>query len=205
MPRWLKTVLLAAGLFIGAALLAGPVLVIRRRRRQAAARAARLRAAGSGQGPVCGRLAAEKARILVADYDRLVVTCSTRDATVYVLRPPGEDPRAVLRVARLVLPEDSYGELAGRLGMYARWPIVHACYDRLVVTRSTRDGTVYVLRPPGEDPEAVLRVARLVLPEDSYGELAGQLGVPASWPAEIKVPAQAGREQAPLPAPGPPG
>jgi len=53
-----------------------------------------------------------------------------------------------------------------------------------VVTHSTRDGAVCVLRPPGEDPKAVLRVARLVLPEDPYGELADQLGVPASWPME---------------------
>jgi LysM repeat protein len=182
MPQWLKTMLLAAGLFIGAAFLAGPVLVFRRRRRQAAARAAGLRTAG--QGPGSGRLAAEKARIVLADYDRLVVTCSTRDDTICVLRPPGEDPKAILRVARLVLPEGPYVELAVRLGMFARWPIVHAYHDRLVVTRSTRDDTVCVLRPPGEDPEAVLRVARLVLPQDSYGELAEQLGMPAGWPAE---------------------
>ena len=44
MPSWLKTVLLAAGLLIGAAFVAEPVLAVRRRR--AAARAAR--AAGSG-------------------------------------------------------------------------------------------------------------------------------------------------------------
>ena len=48
MPQWLKTMLLAAGLLIGAAFLAEPVLVLRRRRRQAAARAAGLRSAGSG-------------------------------------------------------------------------------------------------------------------------------------------------------------
>ena len=57
--------------------------------------------------------------------------------------------------------------------------IILADHDRLVVTRSERDGTVYVLRPPGEDPQAILRVARLVLPEGPYGELARQLGVPA--------------------------
>jgi LysM repeat protein len=192
MPQWLKTMLLAVGLFIGAAFFAEPVLVIRRRRRQAAARAAGLRTAGPGQGPGSGRLAAEKARIVLADYDRLVVTHSTRDGTVCVLRPPGEDPRAILRVARLVLPEDLYGELAGQLGMYARWPIVLAPHDRLVVTRSARDDTVCVLWPPGEDPEAILRAARLVLPEDSYGELADQLGVPASWPVEQGCPVPSG-------------
>jgi len=52
------------------------------------------------------------------------------------------------------------------------------------VTRSRRDGTVYVLRPPGADPRAILRVARLVVPESRYGELAEALGVPASWPME---------------------
>jgi hypothetical protein len=57
-----------------------------------------------------------------------------------------------------------------------------ADYDRLVVTRCQRDGTVYVLRPPGADPREILRVARLVLPEGSYGELADQLGIPAGLP-----------------------
>ncbi len=181
MPRWLKTVLEAAGLLIGAAFLAEPVLVLRRRRRQAAAR---LRPVAPGEGAGPGRLAAEKARVVVADYDRAVVTHCTRDGTVYVLRPPGEDPKAILRAARLVLPEDLYRKLAGQLGLPASWPIVLADYDRLVVTHCTRDGTVYVLRPPGEDPKAILRAARLVLPEGPYGELAEQLGVPAGWPAE---------------------
>ena len=31
---------------------------------------------------------------------------------------------------------------------------------------------------------AILRVARLVLPEGPYGELAKQLRVPASWPMQ---------------------
>jgi hypothetical protein len=63
------------------------------------------------------------------------------------------------------------------------WPrrarIILADHDRLVVTRQTDDGTIYVLRPPGEDPRAILRVARLILPEEPYDELARQLGVPA--------------------------
>jgi len=62
--------------------------------------------------------------------------------------------------------------------------IVLADYDRLVVTHNKADDTVCVLRPPGEDPRAILRVARLVLPEDPYEELADQLGVSASWPME---------------------
>jgi hypothetical protein len=87
-------------------------------------------------------------------------------------------------VARLVLPEDPYRKLAEQLGVPASWPIVVADHDRLIVTRSTWDGTVYVLRPPGEDPKAILRAARLVLPEDPYEELADQLGVPAGWPMD---------------------
>ena len=70
-----------------------------------------------------GQPGAKQGRIVLADHDRLVVTCNQRDDTVYVLRPPGEDPRAILRVARLVLPEDRYGELARQLGMPAIGPV----------------------------------------------------------------------------------
>ena len=193
MPRWLKTTLLAAGLVVGAAFLAEPVLLVfRRRRRRALARAAAVPeqprepvlvpSPREGREPDPGRPAAEEAGIVLADYDRVVVTRSLHDGTVYVLRPPGEDPRVILRTARLVLPEGLYRELAGQLGMPASWPIVVADYDRVVVTRSTCDGAVYVLRPPGEDPWVILRAARLVLPEDPYEELADQLGVPAGLP-----------------------
>jgi LysM repeat protein len=195
MPQWLKTMLLAVGLLIGAAFLAEAVLEIWRRRRQVATLAAQPRTAGaptvksgpepdSGQRASYERHAAEKPRIVLVDYDRLVVTRSQPDDTVYVLRPPDEDPAAILRVARLVLPEGPYRELARQLGMPTSWPIVMADYDRLVVTCTKPDDTVYVLRPPGEDPAAILRAARLVLPEGPYGELADQLGVPASWPME---------------------
>jgi glucose/arabinose dehydrogenase len=185
--------LLAAGLLIGAAFLAEPVLLLRRRRR--AARAAGLGLAAPGQGPgpetqgqvqvqACAQAAdPPKARVVLADYDRVVVTHSASDGMVYVLRPPGKDPKAILRAARLVLPEDLYQELAEHLGMPASWPIVLADYDRVVVTHTASDGMVYVLRPPGEDPKAILRAARLVLPEGPYGELADQLGISASWPA----------------------
>jgi LysM repeat protein len=156
MPQWLKTMLLAVGLLILAAFLAEPVLVVRRRRQQAAVRAlpphtavqpgnaaepgnavpgprtavsgpctavSGPRAADPGQGPGWRRPGAERAHIVLADYDRLVVTRNMRDDTVYVLRPPGEDPKAILRVARLVLPEGSYGELAKQLGMPAIGPV----------------------------------------------------------------------------------
>ena len=183
MPRWLKTVLAAAGLLTGAAFLAEPVLVLRRRRRQAAARP---RPAASGAGAGSGRLAAGKAHVVLADYDRVVVTCRPGDDTVYVLRPPGEDPRTILRAARLVLPEDLYRELAGQLGLPASWPVVLADYDRVVVTCHPGDDTVYVLRPPGEDPRTILRAARLVLPEGPYGELAEQLGVPGRLAGRVE-------------------
>ena len=67
MPRWLTTVLEAAGLLIGAAFLAEPVRVLRRRRWRATAR---LRPAAPGEGAGSGRLAAGKARVVLADYDR---------------------------------------------------------------------------------------------------------------------------------------
>jgi hypothetical protein len=65
-----------------------------------------------------------------------------------------------------------------------RGHIVLADYDRLVVTHSSQDGTVYVFRPPDADPHAILLAARLVLAQDRYEALAGRLGVPAHWPAE---------------------
>ena len=180
MPQWLTTMLLAAGVVIGLVFLAELVLVASRRRRRAAA----LPAAGPAPEPGCGQITATAGGIVMADYDRLVVTCTKPDDTVLVLRPPGQDPKTILGVARLVLPEARYAELASHLGMPASWPIVIADYDRLVVTSSKSDGTVLVLRPPGEDPRAVLRAARLVLAEGPYEELADQLGEPAGWPME---------------------
>ena len=74
--------------------------------------------------------------------------------------------------------------LVEHLGLPPGWPIIQADYPRLVVTRRTADDTVYILRPPGEDPRAVLRAARLILPEDHYEELAAQLGITPNWPLE---------------------
>ncbi len=51
-------------------------------------------------------------RVVTADYQRLVVTYSTQDDTVYLLCPPGQDPVTVLGAARLVLPDNRYQELA---------------------------------------------------------------------------------------------
>jgi LysM repeat protein len=138
MPQWLKTMLLVVGLLILVVFLVEPVLVVRRRR-QAAAQAAQSGPAGSGGWPATASVqradrapvpetrpaasSAEQGCIVLADHDRLVVTCNQRDETVYVLRPPGEDPKAILRVARLVLPESRYGELARQLGLPAIGPV----------------------------------------------------------------------------------
>jgi LysM repeat protein len=62
-------------------------------------------------------------RILIADHERLIITRDKEDDTICVLRPPGEDPAVILRVARLVLPEGSYGTLAERLGVSPSWPM----------------------------------------------------------------------------------
>src|SRR5215469_3092326 len=126
-PQWLRIMLLTAGLLIGAAFLVDLVLVIARRRRRAVPRrGAPPGTHGPSQAPVLESGSGEnvkEARIVVADYDRLVVTHHKADDVVYVLRPPGEDPRAILRVARLVLAEDPYQELAERLGVPASWPM----------------------------------------------------------------------------------
>jgi LysM repeat protein len=103
LPRWLDIVLVAAGLLIAIAFLTEPVLAIARRRR-------------------AGRPASEDAHIVLADYERLVVTHCSQDGTVYVLRPPDVDPQAILLAARLVLAQDRYEALAGHLGVPAHWP-----------------------------------------------------------------------------------
>ena len=112
MPRWLEDVLLAVGVLAATAFAAEPAAALARRR---AGRQVRPRAPGSA--PRLVRRAAEKARIILADYERLIVTYSTSDHTVYVLTPPGEDPSAVLRAARLILPENTYEDLADHLGV----------------------------------------------------------------------------------------
>ncbi len=183
MPSWMTALLFAVGLLIGVVLLVLPV--IRQRRRAAAGPAlgpagaaiTRCDESTDSESPAVGG-----SRVVVTDHDQLIVTTCPEDDTVYVLRPRDADAAAILRVARLVLPEAGYQELAQWLGLPVSWPIVIADHDRLVVTHCSDNGTVYVLRPRGVDPRAVLRVARLVVPEDPYEELAEHLGVPASWP-----------------------
>ena len=127
MPQWLTNLLLAVGLLILAAFLAELVLVLRRRWRQAAAQAiaqaVQVRKSQLSQETGARQPGTQKAHIILADHERLVVTRDKRDDTIYVLRPPGEDPMAILRVARLVLPEGPYGELAKQLRVPASWPM----------------------------------------------------------------------------------
>jgi len=149
MPQWLRTMLIAVGLLVGAAFLAELVPAIARRRRDVTGRtrpesapavpeavspeavspeavspeAVSPEAAGPAPPPAASSRPPFSGRFVVADYDRLVVTHCRTDNTVYVLRPPGADPRAILRVARLVLAEDPYQELAGQLGVPASWPM----------------------------------------------------------------------------------
>ena len=139
MPAWLTLLLIAVGLLIGLVFLTEAALAIRRRRQRAAlARAVQRRRAETGAvrpppggappGPVPRvqaprRPGAEQAHIVLADHERVVVTCNKRDDTICVLRPPGEDPMEILRVARLVLPEEPYGELARQLKVPASWPM----------------------------------------------------------------------------------
>jgi hypothetical protein len=106
MPRWLKVALLAAALLTMLAFVTEPVLVLDRRRRAAARTSVTEKAA----------------RIIEASHERLIVTYSLRDHTIYLLSPPGEDPRTVLRAARLVVPEVAYQDLAGHLGFAPGWP-----------------------------------------------------------------------------------
>ncbi|MGB6616355.1 MAG: LysM domain-containing protein [Trebonia sp.] len=123
MPGWLRIMLLAAGLLIGTAFLGELVLAIARRRRQASARNAQPETTSPRESSEVEPLITQEAHIVLADFDRLVVTHNKADDTICVLRPPGEDPRAILRVARLVLPEDPYEELAEQLGVPASWPM----------------------------------------------------------------------------------
>jgi LysM repeat protein len=122
MPRWLEATLLAAALLTILAFLAEPAVVLTRRRRTANAAPARASAAGRAAEPAPAANAADHAaQIIEAAHERLIVTYSVADHTIYLLTPPGEDPRAVLRAARLVVPEPAYQDLAGHLGVPPGW------------------------------------------------------------------------------------
>ena len=67
---------------------------------------------------------------------------------------------------------------------HRRTRIVTVAHERLVVIYSKRDGAVYLFCPPGQQPQAALGAARLVLDDEIYQELAAHLGLSPSWPAE---------------------
>ena len=149
MPRWLKIILASVGLLILTALATEPLLRTARRRRSPHRVVA---------GPAAEAVPAAGPPVAAGPL-------VTGGPSV-----PARPPSPERRTAPASLP---------RPGCPQRARIILADHDRLVVTRQTDDGTIYVLRPPGEDPRAILRVARLVLPEEPYDELARQLGVPA--------------------------
>ena len=120
MPAWLKDLLLAVAVLVGLTFLAEALMTLRR---HAAGDTAAVSPASARQEPAAPPPSPERPAIVLADHDRLVVTCDKQAARVFVLRPPGEDPRTILRVARLVLPEGPYGELAKQLGVPAIGPV----------------------------------------------------------------------------------
>jgi hypothetical protein len=100
---------------IAAALGEAILAIVRRRRRRPAG------PSGSPADKPARTVTAPDRRILLADYDRLVVTSSGPEGTVCVLRPPNAAPEAILLAARLVLAQDRYEELAGHLGLAPHW------------------------------------------------------------------------------------
>jgi LysM repeat protein len=201
MPGWLKTTLLAVGLLIAAAFVTEPVLATRRRRRHAQATAATGRTGPAGPSPQPGTAQPgpaepgsarpDTARPDTARPDTARPDTARADTARLGTGGPGTPGAGSPETAVPVAASPGTGVPAGgcagwgsRRGRAGRTHIVLADHDRLVVTRSQHDDMVYVLRPPGADPKAILRVASLVLPECRYGELAEQLGIPATWPME---------------------
>jgi len=181
-PQWLEALLLAVGLVIGAALLAWAVLTVAAARRAAARPAGRyVVQRGDTLSGIAARLAVRGGwpALYAANRPRIGPDPDViRPGTVLVL--PGRMAPGRYRAAPVGTPAGSspgpgYGQVAAE-----KAGIVLADHDRVVVTRSTRDGAVHVLRPPGEDPAVILRAARLVLPEDLYRELAERLGMPGA-------------------------
>lgn len=139
MPSWLEDILIAAGLLAAIAFAIEPVAVFTRRRRPAGKTPKTprstprspantqerdpARVAAQKTAQEAAQEAAARARIIFADHERLIVTYSSQDDAVYVFTPPGEEPGAVLRAARLILPEDRYEELAGHLGLPSAMPL----------------------------------------------------------------------------------
>jgi LysM repeat protein len=174
MPSWLKTMLLAVGLLAVVIFAAEPLLVARRRRRRriVVPTPPDPSSPPSHSGPASQASPVQQETPVHQDTpaDQAHQT-STHPARPYRASSAPEAP---------VMPVPTDQEAHQNRIPPAR--IVVADHDRLVITRNKHDDTICVLRPPGEDPADILRVARLVLPEGPYGTLADQLGMPASWP-----------------------
>jgi len=125
MPNWLKDILLAAGLLAAIAFAIEPVAALARRRRHTDKRPTdktpRSHANTRERDPA--RDAGGRARIVFADHERLIITYSAKEDTIYVLTPSDEDPKAILRAARLILPEHRYQDLADHLGVPSALPL----------------------------------------------------------------------------------
>jgi LysM repeat protein len=185
MPGWLRTTLLAVGLLIAAAFVTEPVLAARRRRHRAQTAVASGQTGSAEPGPQPGTAQPGTAQPGTAQPGTpgpaSPETGASETGSLAPSAPETGTPEAAVPVAASA-GTGSPG--SGPRRARGRTHIVLADHDRLVVTRSQHDDMVYVLRPPGADPKAILRVASLVLPECRYGELAEQLGVPATWPME---------------------
>jgi LysM repeat protein len=162
MPSWLKTLLLAVGLLAVVIFAAEPLLVARRRRRRRIV-------------PATPHPAAPASPVHQDSPAHEAPQTSTHPARSYRASSAPEAP---------VMPVPAHQEFHQEFHQdrISSARIVMADHDRLVITRNKHDDTICVLRPPGEDPADILRVARLVLPEGHYGALAEQLGVSANWP-----------------------
>jgi LysM repeat protein len=171
MPSWLKTMLLAVGLLAVLIFAAEPLLVARRRRRRRIVIPA---------PPDQTRPASQTSPARPVQQDP--PAGPAHQLSTHPARPgqAGSTPEAPVMPVPARQHQSAHQEAQPDRIQPAR--IVVADHDRLVITRDKRDDTICVLRPPGEDPADILRVARLVLPEGQYGTLAEQLGLPASWP-----------------------
>ena len=186
MPRWLVDLLVAAGVLAATAFAAEPAAAIARRRKATSP--------GTADQPGTTTRPDKKTRPGPADRPG-TITRLDKKARPDITDRPGRNARSGItdRPARVswLVPAQRSGKhrasggprgLAKRAAEKAK--IILADHERLIVTYSIRDHTVYVLTPPGEDPRVVLAAARLVVPEDTYQDLAGHLGVPAAWPLE---------------------
>ena len=173
MPGWLRTILLVAGLLIAAAFAAELALAITRRHRQA-----------DPAGTPAGASADPAGTPAEASAD-LGDTPAATDGAEPITGDAEPGTASLAPAPSVPAPPAPHPLKAGTCAMNsAQTRILMADYDRLIVTHNKAADLICVLRPPGEDPKAILRVARLILKENPYEQLATQLGIPASWPMD---------------------